>query len=185
MQYWSKSILSIHRYLETLSKAIDGLVKKNSKVSNSMGNNSTYMLASKIIEWTDKKKKMINLKVATIDALKKVNKESRRILILFYIDGVKGSTIADLLGCSIRTYYRKKKLALDRFAIALKSVGYDEEYLTKHYGNEKWLMSVYDKCLERDTITQDTAILEEDKSIMKGIIKDLKYIKCYLFSTYV
>ena len=185
MRMWSKSILSIYRYLETLSNAIDGLVKKNSKLTTGRGYNSTYIQASKIIEWTEKKRKMINLKIATREALKQLPLTDRRILILFYIDGVKSSVIAELLGCSIRTYYRKKVDAIERFGLALGRVGFDMDYLNKNYLQEKWLMSVYDRCIIQDSVSADSAVLKTDKSVVKDIIKDLGKIKCYAFSTYV
>ena len=185
MKMWSKSILSIYRYLPTLSNAIDGLVKKNSKLSAGTGYSSTYTQAGKLIEWTDKKRKMINLKVATKEALKQLPSIDRRILVLFYIDGVKSTLIADMLGCSIRTYYRKKVDAIERFGIALARVGFDIDYLNANYLDEKWLMSVYDRCIIQDSVRSETTICKEDKSMVKDIIRDLGKIKCYRFSTYI
>lgn len=178
MQLWSKSILSIYRYLHTLTRAIDGLVKKSSGISFGYGNNSTYIQASKILKWTEKKRKMINLKIITDEVLKDMPSLYKRILILYYIDGVKSSVICELMGFSIRTYYRKKKLALERFGLGLSRLTYDIGYLEKYYGQEKWLMRVYDTCIEKDSITEENPMMHENKTIIKSIINDLKYIKC-------
>ena len=177
MQYWSKSVLSIYRYLETLTRAIDGLVKKNSGITYGYGYNSTYTLTSKLLKWTEKKRKMINLKVVTEDALRSLPSVYKRILILYYIDGVKSSLIAELIGVSIRTYYRKKKAALDKFAVNLAKMGFDLEYLKENYSNEKWLMRVYNSCVERDSVPEETPLIQENKTIIKSIINDLKHIK--------
>ena len=184
MQLWSKSILSIYRYLETLTRAIDGLVKKSSNVSFGYGSNSTYILADKILKWAEKKRKMINLKVVTDDALQDMSSMYKRILVLYYIDGVKSSVISDLLGVSIRTYYRKKKIALDKFGLMLSKLGFDENFLKNNYGQEKWLMRVYDTCIEKDTIMEENPMMNDGKAIIKNIICDLKHIKATPFSVY-
>ena len=184
MQHWSKSVLSIYRYLETLTRAIDGLVKKNSNLSFNYGHNTTYTLASKILKWTEKKRKMINLKVVTAEALVSMPSIYKRILVLYYVDGVKSSVIAELLGVSIRTYYRKKKAALDKFGLAMAKQGFDLDYLNKNYSSEKWLMSVYDACLEKDSATEETLVIHENKTIIKNIINDLKHIKATPLTLY-
>ena len=128
MNYWSKSTLSIYRYLETMSKTIDKIVLnvgKNSNSSELQRYQTTYFQASKIIELIERKRKMINLKVACEQALNKIPLQSRKILMLFYIDGVKGDFIAQLLGISLRTFFRQKLKALKEFSEALERMGFN------------------------------------------------------------
>lgn len=67
MKYWSKSALSLYRYLETMSNTIDKIVISTGTNSNSsllQKYQSTYYQAGKMIELAERKRKMINLKVA-------------------------------------------------------------------------------------------------------------------------
>ena len=92
MKYWSRSVLSIYKYLETMSNTIDKLVIDMGKNSNSpilQKFQSTYCQASKIIELIDRKRKMINLKVAVEETLNKLDKTHKRILMLVFVDGLR------------------------------------------------------------------------------------------------
>ena len=115
MKYWSKSSLSIYRYLEKMTNTLDKLILDLSKHSNNVSmikNQTTYNQARKLIELLDRKRKMINLKVAVEDSLAGLNKIDRRILTLVFIDGAKSEMIAQILGVSLRTFFRKKVIAV-------------------------------------------------------------------------
>ena len=111
MKYWSKSALSIYKYLEKMTDTIDKLIMDISTHSNSQTmqkNQTTFNQTRKIIEFLDRKRKMINLKVAVEESLDKLNKTDKRILGLVFIDGIKSEMVAQFLGVSLRTFFRKK-----------------------------------------------------------------------------
>lgn len=135
-----------------MTDTIDRIVMDTSKHSNShtmQRSNTTYYQTRKLIEYLDRKRKMINLKVAVEDALSKLSKTDRRILGLVFIDGVKSELIAQFLGVSLRTFFRKKVMALSRFNIQMIASGFNLEYFIKEYGREKWIVSVYEECVSK------------------------------------
>ena len=141
-----------------MTKSIDKIVLNTGKNSNSnelQRFQTTYFQTNKIIELIERKRKMINLKVACEQALNKIPKQSRKILMLFYIDGVKCDFVAQLLGISIRTFFRQKLKALKEFSDSLESLGFDFEYFKKEYGCESWFVSLYDECVAKSGNIED------------------------------
>ena len=140
-----------------MSTSIDKIVLNTGRSSNScelQKYQTTYFQTSKIIELIDRKRKMINLKIGCEQALQKIPLQSRKILMLFYIDGVKGEFVAQLLGISIRTFFRQKLKALKEFCEALEQVGFTLGFFEKEYGNEKWLLSLYDDCVAKSGVKE-------------------------------
>ena len=165
MKYWTKSILSIYKYLGRLSNALDKVILDTGKGSNSlalMRTQTTYFQANKIIELMDRKRKTINLKVALEEGLCRLSKDDRRLLTLVFIDGVKSDLVAQLLGISLRTFFRKKVSAMDNLANKLAKMGFTEKFFEEEYSKEPWMAPVYDECInkkiEEDVMLDDSII---------------------------
>lgn len=183
MKYWSRSALSIYKYLSTMVSTIDKIIMDIGKNSNSamlQKFQSTYYQASKIIELMDRKRKMINLKVSVEEALNKLDKTNKRILTLVFIDGVKSELVAQILGISIRTFFRKKNSALNEFSTIFQSKGYDEEFFEREYLNENWFMLVYNVCLARSSSSEELM----DKYLVKSVINEVSKIS-FAYNVYV
>ncbi len=116
---------------------------------------TTYNQTLRMINLMDRKRKIINLKVAVEDGLANMNEEGRRILTLFYIDGIKASLISQLLGISIRTFFRQKLKALEEFCEKLQSFGYGEKFFEKDYLEERWLVSLYNEMIQKSAEEED------------------------------
>ena len=166
MKYWSKSTLSIYKYLSTMSKSIDRIIKDNSSNSNSVvlqRSQTTHSQASKILDLIDRKRKIVNLKVIVDDVVSRLNKTDRRIITLVFFDGVKSEVASQLMGISLRTFFRRKASAIKQFTMILQALGYDEEFFESEYFNEKWFMSIYDSCVTRE--------LGADEQLNKYLVK--------------
>jgi len=149
MKTWSKTILSVYKYLEALSNSIDELVLKKSINSafynNGRFNSSCYDCANKIMQLTERKVNLINIKVLVDDTLSKMPLKYRQLLALSYIDNAKSEDIAEIMHISIRTFFRKKNEALNSFAKNLILQGYSKEKLENMFCGEHWLKNLYDK----------------------------------------
>ena len=78
---------------------------------------------------------MIYLKVAVESAISRLDTMDRRIITLVYVDGVTSELISQLLGMSIRTFFRKKSQALKQFNLILQEIGFDDEiFASEYYG---------------------------------------------------
>lgn len=154
MKYWSKSALTIYRYLETMSNTVDKIVLSTGKTSYSsmlQKYQSTYYQAGKMIELLERKRKMINLKVAVEDSFASLSVMDRRILGLVYVDGIKSEKVAKLLNMSLRTFFRRKFIALNNFSDSMEAKGFNNEFFIKEYSKERWFLSVYNECIQKNT----------------------------------
>lgn len=175
MKYWSKSALTIYRYLETMSNTIDKIVVNTGKTSYSsllQKYQSTYYQAGQIIELVERKRKMINLKIAVEDSFAALDVLDRRILGLVYVDGVKSEKVAKLLNMSLRTFFRRKLIALSNFAEEMELAGFNNEFFIKEYSKERWFQSVYNECLQKNT-NED----ELNGSVVKRVINEVGQVE--------
>ncbi len=183
MKYWTKSILSIYKYLGRLSNALDKIILDVGKGSNSvllMRSQTTYYQANKIIELMDRKRKTINLKVAVEEVMSKLSKEDRRLLTLVFIDGVKSDLVAQLFGISLRTFFRKKITALENFSTRLDKMGFTEEFFEEEYSKEPWMAPVYDECASKN-IEDDFTL---DQSIINRVMNRMSKVNV-AYNTYI
>ena len=152
---WSKTLLSVYRYLERLCGAIDKIVRKTA-FSGANVNSQTfyfsnvYTISQRIIDLSDRKVTLINLKLLIEDALKKMNSEDAKILIERYLDGTKRRVLAEKQGVSIRTVFRQIEKAEISFNKNLLCMGYSPTRLEKMLCNETWIKSVYDRISKKD-----------------------------------
>lgn len=186
MKVWSKTLLSVYRYLEPITSAIDNLIVKkgvNSMFYTDKRGFTTYDCASEIIELTDRKINLINLKVLVDDGLNKLPFEQKRVLMLFYIDGLKTTEITKLMGCVERTFFRKKDEAIVAFGKNLKCMGFDESRLSQMFGKEKWLRELLTKNQQHEALGKISKELPE-YNFLKKVMKELNNInfqKSYVF----
>lgn len=183
MKYWSKSALSVFRYLETMSKSIDKIVLDLGKSSNNheiINYQTTYSQTSKILKLMDRKRKLINLKVIVENGLANISKDSRRILTLFYIDGITANFISQLLGISIRTFFRQKIKALVELCNELEYSGYGKEFFDEEYASERWFATIYNNMLAKNSEDEDFIDAFAIKSMLGEIGKIQMYKNTYI-----
>lgn len=148
MKAWSKTILSVYKYLEALSNSIDDLVLKksiNSAFYNNGRRNTCYDCANKIMQLTERKINLINIKVLVDDTLRLMPVWQRQLIAMCYIDNAKSEEISEMMHISLRTFFRKKNEALQSFAKNLLLQGFTKEKLELMFCGESWLNSLYNK----------------------------------------
>lgn len=137
---WSKTLLTTYSYLETICGAID---KKVLTYGTSCSTNGTEFLANKIISLTERKKFLINVKILVDSALKNIEDEKAKILVLKFVDRLKTELITSVLKMPTRTYFRKVNLAIDSFSNVLLKSGYDSTKLSQIFRSEDWILEIY------------------------------------------
>lgn len=149
---WTKTILTVYKYLDRIAGAIDKLVERNAMNSyySAFTNNGVENLADKIIELSERKVKLINIKVLTEKTLEKMEKESAQLLIEKYIDNDKSETIAQRHNFPMRTYFRRQSQAEDAFTAYLALQGFCEERLNEYLAGENWIIEVYNNFMTKE-----------------------------------
>ena len=182
---WSKTLLGVYRYLPRVTYAFDKIVKTRAYnsfygSSNNPGFNDVMNISNAILDLTERKISLINLKLITEKALKSMDTDLARILILKFIDGKKSVEIAEKFGFCLRTFFRKINTALISFKKALNRIGYDDVKLFDMLKKEKWILEVY-RAFENENIENEN-IMEnfsfEDK-IKTKIMFEFKRVSSF------
>ncbi|MDD4110794.1 MAG: ECF-type sigma factor [Clostridia bacterium] len=152
---WGKTMLTIQRYLERVTKAIDSLIYKKALASGYVSSKrlterSAFTVTNDIINLSQRKVNLINLNIICLNALKGIEENSAKLLILKFIDGLQSAEIASILGFSNRTYFRKLEKAYDDLGKWLKKNNFINCYFERLCKNEGWIMDVFYKNLEEN-----------------------------------
>lgn len=179
MEIWSKTILSVYRYLEAISNAIDNIVVKksiNSAFYNNGRLNSAFECANEIIDLTERKVNLINLKVLTEKILMGLEPMQRKVLTLTYIDNLSRDEICSLLEISTRSFFRKKNDGILGFVKALNFMGYDAKKIATTFESEKWLLNLYNKNCGKLKKECKVQVDNNEYKFIKNIIRKYDFV---------
>ena len=166
LKSWTKTILTVYRHLPKITKSIDKIFEARAiggsvMSSNAMAYNDVYNLTNNLINLTERKKSLINLKLLADKVLTSIDRDLAKLLILRYIDGYGYDKLAEHFGVCERTIYRKMNRALDVSVYALLRNGYDENKIENMIEKENWLFEVCRETAKEDFITLDTTYLSK------------------------
>ena len=147
---WAKTILSSYPYLVKLASSIDRVVERKALysfyvTSANFSSNNIYDLANKLIELSQRKIVLINIKVLTENALKNCSKEEAKLLIAKHIAKKKSNEICDMLKIPNRTYFRKVSQAESHFEKVLSKLGFPPSRLENYLKDESWITETKNK----------------------------------------
>lgn len=185
-EIWGKTLIGLYRHLKTMANSIDNLIKRigvNSVYNHSVYN-STLLDSNKIIELTERKIKIINLKVVIEKALNKIKPIDLNILSLFYIDGLSQKSVQEVLKISERTFFRRKEIAIARFSQQLSSLGFDANKLNKYLQNESWIKNAYFQAINNTAKGNNSKDnFNQQYQLMKLVLNDFNtnFSKCYSY----
>ena len=168
--FWTKTILSVYRYLERICDAIDKICVTSALSSTDiLGQNyffnNVYAISQKLIDLGQRKITLINLKLLTEDVLSKMKEDQANLLIEKYIDARKTKDIAIKNNLSLRSAFRKLTLAEESFDRKLNVMGYDDKKISNMLKDETWINNVYER------LCQDDKEIDLGKKELDGAIK--------------
>ena len=146
----ARTILTVYTHLERVADSIDNMIEANA-VGSFYVSSSTFQkfgtcaVADKIIELSQRKVTLINLKVLTEDTLARCKKQNAELLIQKYFEKNSSNCIAENMHLAMRTYFRKLNSAVSDFASNLERQGFNENKLIEMLQNENWIMRVYEQ----------------------------------------
>ncbi len=144
---WGKTLLTVYRYLERIADAIDNIIEKQGLQHTSMlGSDAlthnTLALANKIIDLSERKVKLINIKLLVEKALSTINEKGAKILIMKYFDNASCEEILSALSLSRRTYFRRINEMEAAFEAGCSMFGFPMERLDSYLAGEDWILNV-------------------------------------------
>ena len=147
---WTKTLLSVYRYLERVCDAIDKIVMKNALgcadiTGQNYFQNNIYSVSQRILDLSERKVTLINLKVLIEDILRCLNAKEAKILIERYVDDSKAQDIAQMHNISIRTVFRIINNAEKSFSARLRFQGWSDWKLRVMIKDEMWIKNVFNQ----------------------------------------
>ena len=145
---WARTILTVYRYLERIAGAIDKIIMQRARgSSNIVGQNyfynNTLTISERLIDLSERKVTLINLKVLVEDALAEMDEKDAQTLIEKYVDGLKNKDLAESLGVGLRTIFRRIEKAELAFKGKIVSKGYNDIKLKNMLKDELWINNAY------------------------------------------
>ena len=152
---WGKTLLYVYKYLERVTDSIDKLVSRTALNSfyynrGSRCENSVLTVANRIIKLSERKAKLINIKVLVDKSLCLIDKKSAQLLIERYMDGDNFKEISERHHLLLRTYFRHLHQAELSFSQAMARLGFNSEKISSYLAEEKWITEIYYKFLEEE-----------------------------------
>lgn len=146
---FSKTLLNIYNSLDAVCERLDKMVE-NKAMAGALGfggGKNSLELFNNLINLSQRKINLINLKIRIEEALSKLKEKQAKVLILKFVDGLTFKQIASLTGQSIRNCFRVCDQGIESFSKLIKCDGLTEEKIENTYSEEKWIFQIYDRAL--------------------------------------
>ena len=111
--------------------------------------NNTLTISQKIIDLSERKVTLINLKILIEECLAEINEKDAQVLIEKYVDGLRNKELAESLNVGLRTIFRKVETAEMSFKSRLCSKGYNDIKLRDMLSKETWIKNVYNSIADK------------------------------------
>lgn len=146
---WSNTALVAYSLLPKIAKELNSGVEsrvRSSFQSRHLKNGvSTEQLIGEILDLTEEKRKIVNLRFIVKKALDKMVDADREILVERIVQKKTFQEIADSHKIALRTAFRRIANAEEDFANNLRLCGYTEDWLEKEYGNDKYIAPIHER----------------------------------------
>lgn len=146
---WSNTALVAYSLLPKIAKELNTGVER--RVRSSFQSRhlkigvSTEQLIGEILDLTEEKRKIVNLRFIVKKALEKMVDADREILVERIVQKKTFQEIADSHKIALRTAFRRIANAEEDFANNLRRCGYTEDWLEKEYGNDKYIAPIHER----------------------------------------
>lgn len=143
---WSNTALVAYTLLPKIAKelnfGIENRIKSSFQSKHLKMGVGTEQLIGEIIELTEEKRKIVNLRFIVSKALEQMKDDSRDILIGRIIKKKTYQQISSEQKVSLRTVFRRLGLAEEEFAHNLHRCGYTEAWFEREYGQDKYISPI-------------------------------------------
>lgn len=145
-----RTMFSVYRFLDKIADHIDLLISRRAMNAYCMElaqpmKNSSDTVASDIIELSEEKIDIINVKILVEEVLKRINSKHARMIIMKYVDNMSMDFMIRRFQVTSKTLYRWELSAINSAIKILNSLGYSLETLHKLLKSNHYLSLVYSR----------------------------------------
>ncbi|MDD3397576.1 MAG: sigma factor-like helix-turn-helix DNA-binding protein [Clostridia bacterium] len=173
-----KTIFSVYRFLDKIAYSIDKIVETRALNAcymylDNTAFNDVVNVSNDIMELTQRKITLINLKVLATSMIKNLDKNYARLIIMKYIENKPYAEIGKLLNISERTVTRWHSNAVVSSYFYLENQGYTLIKLLEMLKKERWILQTF-YSFSQNKENQDT----ENANMIKHACKEYKKVLC-------
>lgn len=143
---WSNTVLVAYTLLPKIAKElncnIESRIKSSFQSVHLKIGVSTEQLIGEILELTDEKRKIVNLRFIVAKGLENMKDDMKELLIERMIKKKTFQQIADTQKLSLRTVFRRMGEAEEEFAHNLRRCGYTDAWFEREYGQDKYIAPI-------------------------------------------
>lgn len=143
---WSNTALVAYTLLPKIARelntGIESRIKSSFQSVHLKIGVSTEQLIGEILDLTDEKRKIVNLRFIVSKGLEQMKDDTRELLIERMIKKKTFQQIADTQSVSLRTIFRRMTCAEEEFAHNLKRCGYTDAWFEREYGQDKYIAPI-------------------------------------------
>lgn len=174
-----KVIFSVYRFLDKIADSIDKIVETRALNACHMcldntAFNDVITVSDDILELTQRKITLINLKVLTTSIIKSLEKDYARLIIMKYIENKPYAEIANLMNVSERTITRWHSNAIVNSYFYLENKGFTLKKLLEMLKKERWILQTFYSFSQTSKEKREI----ENTYIMKHACREYKKILC-------
>lgn len=174
-----KTIFSIYRFLDKIADSIDKIVETRALNACHMcldntAFNDVITVSDDIMELTQRKITLINLKVLATSMIKNLDKNYARLMIMKYIENRPNIEISNLMNISERTITRWHGNAVVSSYFFLENKGYTLTKLLEMLKNERWILQTYYAFSQKSQKRQEV----ENNHLIQHACKEYKKVLC-------
>ena len=109
---------------------------------------SNEQLIDQILELTEEKRKIVNLRYIVGQALDKLSAADSDVLIARIIYKKTYQSISEEIEVALRTVFRRVSNAEAAYAKALNLAGYSEDWFEREYGNDRYIAPIHERVMK-------------------------------------
>ena len=150
---FSKTMLEIYKTLPNIISILDKIIEKRASTifpsSTIYGSpSSTYDEINKVIDLTERKNKILNLKVIAENLLNNLKPKHKEIATLKYVNKLTYEEIAIKKEVSLRSIYRNFETINKELLSYTKSKNWSSQFFKSQCKNEVWIEELLNKKLQ-------------------------------------
>ena len=144
-QHGTCCLFPIAKIANELNFAVESRVKSSFQSKHLKIGISNEQLIGEILDLTEEKRKIVNLRFIVKKALDKMIDADKEILVERIVNKKTFQEIADSHNIALRTAFRRIANAEEDFANNLRRCGYTEDWFEKEYGSDKYIAPIHDR----------------------------------------
>ena len=175
----AKTIMTSYKFLGKICQRLDDIILQRAKASRHYSacdakHFSAYETANALIELSERKVELINLKIVVDKVLLNMKSFDAKLLIKRFYHNKKFLELCQALNISERSCYRCLNRACERFLTEMQKQGYGEEKIMRLLKHHAWMQNFF-MDFEAKSLQATTAVVSLSANFLGRIANQYKY----------